>query len=355
MVSPNKKLKKIFFISGITGAVYGGFRYLLPLVIPFLLAYATALWIRPSVRYFEKKLVFHARKREWHVPASVIGGMELLFFGALLSWIFYRGGKLLLSQLSMLSERLPIWIAELDRLLTAWCRKWEIAFGLRTNYLVEFVSDLLKGLAGTVRSSSVPVLMNNSASVVRALTGGLIFLIIYFVATLLCIREMESIRERKSNSTFHREFSMIGRRLVTVADAWLKTQIIIMSITAVLCTAGLFAIGNPYSILFGIGIGIFDALPIFGAGCVLVPWGLFFMIRGQWGRAVLMIGLYVICYLVRQMLEPRLMGDKVGLSALETLVSMYVGFELFGVVGFILGPIGLLLIEDLLSIYCTIE
>ena len=94
MVKPRRKLKKILFILGITGAVYGGFKYLLPLVIPFLLAYGAALWMRPSVRFFERKLKFRFRKKEYHLPAALIGGAELLLVGGLLFFLFYFGALL---------------------------------------------------------------------------------------------------------------------------------------------------------------------------------------------------------------------------------------------------------------------
>lgn len=91
MGKPGKKLKKIFLILGITGAVYGGFKYLPPLVVPFLCAYLAALWMGPSVRYFERRLTIRLGGKERRIPAAVIGGVELLFMGsvpglAFLSW-----------------------------------------------------------------------------------------------------------------------------------------------------------------------------------------------------------------------------------------------------------------------------
>ena len=65
----------------------------------------------------------------------------------------------------------------------------------------------------------------------------------------------------------------------------------------------------------------------------------------------MLLVLYAVCYLLRQFLEAKIMGGKVGLSALETLASMYVGLKLFGLVGFLLGPIGYILIEDLVDLY----
>ena len=94
-------------------------------------------------------------------------------------------------------------------------------------------------------------------------------------------------------------------------------------------------------------IGILDALPVFGTGTVLIPWALWSALAGKWSQAAILAGLYVVCYFVRQVLEARMMGGEVGLSSLETLAAVYVGLELFGFWGMILGPLGLLLIEDL--------
>ena len=178
---------------------------------------------------------------------------------------------------------------------------------------------------------------------------------LYFASVLLCLQEMEEIRERKSRSSFHREISLIGRRLAAVGNAWVKTQLIIMLITSLLCIVGLTLIGNPYSVLFGVGIGLLDALPVFGTGSVLIPWGILLLVKKSWGKAAVILGLYVICYFLRQVMEAKIMGSQVGLSALETLMSMYVGLELFGIAGFLLGPVGLLMIEDLFHLYCGEE
>ena len=103
---------------------------------------------------------------------------------------------------------------------------------------------------------------------------------------------------------------------------------------------------RAYSILAGIGIGLLDALPIFGTGTVLIPWAIGACLRGKWLRGLVIFGLYVICYFVRQILEAKLMGDKVGLSPLETLISMYVGLQLFGILGVLLGPVGVLVVKE---------
>lgn len=351
MVRPGRKLKKIIMILGITGAVYGGFKYLLPLVIPFLLAYLTAQGLRPSVRYLERRLKIRLFKKERHLPAAVIGGIELLLLGAVLTLVLYWGGRLLLAQLSLFSSRFPIWLTEADRALTGILTFLESRLGLEDGSLISITGAAISNILDQARQSTMPLLMNNSVNVMRWGIRALVFLVVFFVAVLLTLEEMDEIREKKSRSFFHREFTLMSRRLVTVGNAWLKTQLTLMAITSVLCIFGLFLIGNPYSILFGIGIGILDALPLFGTGSVLIPWGIILFIKRQWWQGMVLLGLYLVCYLIRQFTEARIMGSRMGLSALETLISMYVGLELFGIAGFILGPMGLLFIEDFLNLY----
>lgn len=84
-----------------------------------------------------------------------------------------------------------------------------------------------------------------------------------------------------------------------------------------LCILGMAAIGNPYYIMAGIGIGVLDALPIFGTGTVLIPWSLICLFMGRWGRALALFALYLICYLIREYLETKLMSNQVGLSPLK--------------------------------------
>jgi predicted PurR-regulated permease PerM len=99
----------------------------------------------------------------------------------------------------------------------------------------------------------------------------------------------------------------------------------------------------------GIGIGILDALPIFGTGTILIPWAILCFFGKNWGEGLILLALYLICYFMRELLEAKLMGSRVGLTSLETLISMYVGLQLFGIAGLFLGPIGLLIIEDLIK------
>ena len=349
MENPGRKLKKILFILGITGTVYLGFRYLLPLVVPFLCAYGMALWLRPSVRYLERKISARRSVGVW------IGAIELLVlfvgFGVLLYW----GGRRLFAQMERFTAMLPRWLVWLDEKLTGLCRMLEQTLGLKEEYLVGGAREMIREISSAVRQATMPAIMNNSVAIVAGLAEVIIFLVIFVIATLMFLQEMEEIRERKSQSMFHREFAIIGRRVAGAVGAWIKTESVILGINSILFTLGLLLIGNEYALLLGIGIGMLDALPFVGAGIILVPWGIVFCIQKQLFAGGVLLGIFGVAYVLRQMLEARIMGDKVGLSPIETLVSMYVGIQLFGLAGFLLGPLGLLVIEDMVAFYWNEE
>ena len=195
----------------------------------------------------------------------------------------------------------------------------------------------------------MPYLMVNSVSVFRWGIGAVVILTVIFVSVGLALQEMERWKKRCRMSLFQEEFSLIGHRISLVLHAYLKTQLIIMTLTTAICMAGLWFLKNPYYILAGIGVGVLDALPIFGAGTVLIPWAVIQFFQKKWIDGMVLVGIYLVCYFLREILEAKLMGEQVGLSPLENLIAMYVGLKLFGIAGFLLGPVGLLLIEDLVE------
>lgn len=349
MEKPGKKLKKLFIIIGTTGAVYAGLKYLLPLVAPFFAGYVAALLLRPAARFLSYRLRVTIKHRTHHLPVGITGGTILLAVMTLLSILLYRGTARLLQEGEMFMVRLPLWIKEFDRWLTSGCGWLERLLGLRQDTVAGLAGEMLLELADTVKTAAMPFLMVNSMTIMGVAAKAAIMCMVTFLAAVLSLQEMEELRDRRDQSMFRREFRVIGARLMQTGKAWLKSQGIIWLAVTGLCVGGLFLMKNPYYIMAGIGIGFLDALPIFGTGTVFIPWIVLELFGRKWKRALFLAGLYLVCYLTREMLEAHVMGGRIGLSPLETLASVYVGLELFGFFGFILGPLGLLLIEDLVD------
>lgn len=347
MGKPEKKLKKILLLSGITGAVYGSFRFLLPLVVPFLLAWGLAVMLRPSAEWIAARSRVTVRGRTFGIPAGLAGVAELTMILVWICVVLYLAGWKLCAEAVLLLERLPVWTEHLDVWLTGVCHRLENGLNLKENCLVFLMREMLRGTMRSLRDAVMPYVMVNSVSIFRSGITCIVLLVVIWVSTGLILQEMGRWKKRCCMSLFQEEFVLIGHRISIVVNAWMKTQLIIMTLTSVICMAGLWMIGNPYYILAGIGIGILDALPVFGTGTVLIPWIVILLVRKQWLQAALLSGIYLICYFLREILEAKLMGEQVGLSPLENLIAIYVGLQLFGIPGILLGPAGVLLICDL--------
>ena len=120
---------------------------------------------------------------------------------------------------------------------------------------------------------------------------------------------------------------------------WLKAQVKLSGVTWVLVTLGFLLLGVSSALLWGGVVALVDAFPILGTGAVLVPWSLLSFAQGDPGRAFGLLGLYGGVTLVRTLLEPKLVGQHLGLDPLVTLAALYAGYRLWGLPGMILSPL----------------
>ena len=122
-----------------------------------------------------------------------------------------------------------------------------------------------------------------------------------------------------------------------------------MGLVMLLCIAGIWLSGtvsNP--VLAGIGVGFLDALPVFGTGTVFLPWALVLLfIQKNYSAALILAVTYGICVLTRELLEPKLIGGRLGILPIVILASVYAGVKLYGFGGILLGPLSVLLIQEL--------
>lgn len=346
-----RKQRKIFLMVSITAAVYICFKYFLPLFLPFLAAYIIALILRPSSAYIERKLRFKIKGRQFGVPIGVIGGAEILLILIILGIGLFYGGQRLVMEANQLVNAVPVWIKEFDAWLTDMCHTVEIFCRLKEGVLVDMMREVLLGAMGAFKNVMMPNLVVNSVAIFAFFIKIVIIVVILFIAAILSLQEMDELRRRRYDSIFRKEFSLLGKRLALTGNAWLKTQGVILFLTTCCCILALILLKNPYYVIAGIGIGIMDAMPILGTGTVLIPWFILMFFQKKWYEGCVLLALYLLCYFIREFLEAKMMGDRMGLSPLETLMSIYVGLELFGFLGFILGPMGLMLIEDLVEEY----
>lgn len=128
---------------------------------------------------------------------------------------------------------------------------------------------------------------------------------------------------------------------------YVKSQLILSAGVFAILSAGFFLMGQPYSLLLAFGLAVLDFVPIIGSGTVMVPWAVVDMILGQYGEAAALMAVWGIIALFRQLAEPKILGDQTGLSPILSLVGIYVGMKLGGVLGMVVGPLLLLVCINL--------
>ena len=136
----------------------------------------------------------------------------------------------------------------------------------------------------------------------------------------------------------------------------IKAEAILVTVTFVVCIIGLYIlkfIGFPveYPLLAALGIGFVDALPIFGSATVMIPWAVLVALNGNITLAVALLILLLIMGMVRQFIEPRVVSGQIGIHPIFTLIAMYTGFKLIGILGMLIGPIVLIILKDIFSAF----
>jgi predicted PurR-regulated permease PerM len=108
-----------------------------------------------------------------------------------------------------------------------------------------------------------------------------------------------------------------------------------------------FITGQQNVFLLALLIALLDILPIVGTGTVLIPWAVISLIVGDYAKGICLLIMYAIITVIRQFIEPKIVGDQVGLHPVATLIAMIVGTKLFGAIGLFGLPISLAIIKDL--------
>lgn len=335
--------RKAVYIIGITAGVYLMFRFLLPLVVPFLIAYMGAGLMAPVVNFLQHKLHFN---RSF---ATVVVG--ILFFAFLLT-----AGLWLVHTLADEAGRLIRNLGDLEEFLTGqlklFCGEAETNFGLKPDTIYLAAASGISRFVSTVEKEAMPFVMSSSLPVVKALFEGIAVIFITLISMLMICKDYEMLQEKREHMLFAEEIGLMAEKISGAVGAYLRTQGILMLLTAWICVIGFYLLKNPYALLLGVSIAVLDALPFVGTGIIFLPWAALVGIMGNWKLCIGLLAVYGACYLVRELLEPKLLGQQIGMTSLEIIISMYVGIRLFGLAGVILGPVGYLLIVEMFHICC---
>lgn len=339
-------VKKILWGAGAVLGLWLGIKWLLPVAVPFLIGGILALAAEPGVQVFQNRL-------KWRrTPAVVLCvSLTLLLMLAFLSVL----GAAAVRELSSAAKLAP-------------------ALGQTVGHGMAVMEDYLLTLADRAPDNIRPMLLRtvtdtfqDGSTLVKQVTdripGAAASLISRFsqgvlaVATGILAGFMISARLPKIKKWLNRHIPQNwkdkvipgAKRLKKTFGKWLLAQLELMLVTWAVVAGGFLLLKIPRGVLWAALVALVDAVPVLGTGTVLVPWALVRFLQGDVVQGAGLLAVFSVSWLIRSILEPRLVGRSLGLDPLISLIAFYVGFKLWGIGGMILSPMAAALVKSLID------
>ena len=342
-----KYIKYSLIAIGVIGALML-LPFLLKLFLPFILALIIAIPCQKTINFLNKRLKINRGLSTAFIVTIIV---------ALISFILFLIFSQLFSQLKMFLNSFPETVEILKENFTELGDKYNNFYMSLSPKIREFIDAFNNQFNDSLKSVGAPAL-SGALSVARKFAVSLpdivIFFFMFLLSTFFITKDYVLIKNFILDICPERIQQYAKSFKNTALSAFLtyiRAQLILMSITFTIVTTSLYIIGADYPFLMGAIIGLVDALPFFGTAIIIVPWAIISFIGGHYIFAVGLLVTQVIAFIVRQLLEPKIISSQIGLHPLITLISIYTGMKLLGVGGIIIGPIiALLLVNAYVSV-----
>src|SRR5690625_4002332 len=326
--------------------------HFLRLTYPFLIAALFAFLINPIIFLLEKYLRFPR-------PIAVLTSILFLFgiIGGLVTILV----KVIIEGILYLSDYIPSQIEQISTNIQNYFNEyilplWDQGIGLLDNVEEGQRQALQEGIL--IVGNNVAALLGNFgqgiANSITAFIGALPITFTVIIFSILAVyfiskdsKKYAVIYKDKLPLLFRKKTKHVLLDLKVKVFGFLKSQIILMALTALVSLIGLFILQVDQAITVAAILGIIDLIPYFGPGLILIPWSIYSFFTGDIFMGVGLLILYASTVTVRQIAEPKVLSTSMKLNPLAILVSMFAGLQLFGLIGLVIGPITLVLVISL--------
>lgn len=316
---------------------------LLVFFMPFVVGWIIATIANPLVRFFEKRLKIVRKHGTAIVIVLVLAVIVLISYGII--------GKIVTEAMEFVKD-FPTYMESIKADYTEISENMNELIDKLPKGISKQVDSFTDGLgdigAKLVKGISAPTFgaLGQAASHVPSILIGIIF---GFLASYFFIADREIIYgwigKHIPQDTKEKGIRAFGE-VKNVVGGYFKAQFKIMFVVYIIVTIGLLILQVPFALLAGLGIAFLDMLPFFGTGTVLCPWALLKFMAGDHKMAIGLLIIYAVSQLVRQLIQPKLLGDSIGLNPFATLFFMYLGYQWGSVLGMIVAvPIAMIIIN----------
>ena len=329
---------------GIFLTLWLGIRFLLPLLLPFLLGTLLAFAAEPSVVLLSRKL-----------PRGISAGIGVSVTLVLMGCVFFLLMALLVREMGILAGALP----NLEETATEGIASLEGFLLDITDRTPDGVRPLLSQAVTGLFSDGTAVMdrviqwIPGAASKAlghipgSAISLGTGVLSAFMVSARLPILKRK-FRELMGTERLQKWLPLLSR---VRHGLWgfLKAQLKLSALSFAIVLCGFWLLKISYAPLWALFTAVVDAIPVLGTGTVLIPWSLVCFLQGDQVQAIGLLGIYVVAFLARTILEPRLVGGQLGLDPLMTLVALYAGYKIWGFGGMLLAPLLCVIAMELIN------
>ena len=335
------KENRLIRFAVITLLVYLFFRYIFPLTAPFCFAFILITLFYPLLQRIQKKIPM----RKKFLAFGVL--FVILLFLVVILWVLGYSGS---GQLEKVSAFIEIAYVRLQTLLHQCCYSLDGQFGWNGYEIENFVIEKMTVIMENVQVQIIPHVLSSSYSCFKGIFAVVAFLFVALIAAILLEKDYASfltwLKQSEDMSFVYKALEGILAYIIT----FIKAQGVILLIISVFSSAVLWATGIYGGVFWGILAGCLDVLPFIGTGVVLVPMAIWQFLTGKYIQMGVCIALYIACIFIREFLEPKLIGNKMGIAPVLMLLGIYAGIRLFGIAGIIEGPLALIVIHELMKI-----
>lgn len=317
------------------------FKLVIPYFLPFLLGLILALAMEPVVKFF-LRFKFSRLAATSLAMLVTVGSLGVLMWLAIWTLIW---------ELSRLISNLPFLTGILKSQSFLLAQKFQsISEGMPPEFAVHLNKNTDK--ISEIISENLSLLAGGTLHLITNLPNQLLIVVIMLIATFFISKDLLKIKKRIASSIpeeFHCKLRFMADDLYRASIGFVKAQIILSVISAIIVMVGLTIISAEYIVLLSLLSGLFSPVPVIGVGAVFIPLIIFNLATGNTYMTVGLLIIFAVVVVAKHSLEPKILGENIGLAPLAVLISLYAGYELLGLYGLILGPFVLITYNALLK------
>lgn len=315
--------------------------------MPFLIAFIISLMIEPAIKFIMKKTKL-TRRSSSIIIFIIVSAIILGSLAWILVTLFSESSSLLQS----LNDYFDKAYIQFQRLMESFKFDKIHLSNEILNVIQNSTGDLLETASNWLRNSLTGLINFVTSLPSIAICIGITVIALYFI----CVDKIY-ILDQIEHHLPKMWVKKIGRHLkdlIKTLGGYLKAEATLVLVSFIISLIGLYVLeftgfNIQYPLLMALFIGFVDALPILGSGTVMIPWAIICAINGDINLGIAIIILLIIMSIARQVLEPKLVSKNIGVHPIFTLIAMYTGFKVIGIIGLLIGPIVLIIFKNIFA------